>query len=918
MEKLQLLLAGDKGTTTDLSVYTSESNDGLFVYLGLARLERVHADPRALNRKMLVGRLVNGGFGLRELERTFGHEHRTMRRWAQALLSTDAHAVARAFAGQGAMPKVTAQIRVYVRARRRELQGRTRKFRRQIVLEVKEFFETDLSGESLRRLFRAQDKGGEAGGGGPDKGAEEKQLDAPATAGQPETLPTTTDQKAGPSPLCPPSTAVVPAPAAGSEPPRTDSAAGPVSGSRCGDNGCASEAFSCLAADGSRNHSPTPGPENAAGPEASPAAAPAPLPTLPAPPPATPAPTQAPTGPEPNAGQQQPAPRPAVAVAAAPPVPPDAVAGVATPNTPRSGMTGGMAGSRGSPPVLPGSGKAPPSHPRLVHHAGQVLFSPWLDLVGFDRPEELAMQAQWLGQILQGAVNIEQSKTICPEGLAWFTGPVRPGLDTQRTELKRQAQDPDRALAVLAANARLLALGPGAGQVFYYDPHTKQYTGELKVLKGWCGRRHSVEKVLHEDFIHTQHGDPCFVQYFDNFYDLRERVFITLRRFDLLFPEPLRQGRVFVLDRGIFGHDTFELFRARHDHLLTWEKGYAHDGWDPTLPATVFLFTRERNCAGDIRDWRFECQEAPWPKDPELRRIVVRAWNPNRRQVEVSILTTAPHCLLSTRDAVRFMFNRWLQENDFRYLDTHFGIMQATSYDSKSYAEIQGELHDRPVECREYLQTRDQRLARDAALAKLLLHREKLADAQAACQRQLQRHARATANGDRAARRHRQLRDRLARLAASQSTVATQIDQAKQDVAALQAKLDTMLRDQSRLDQLIAENYRRSDTHAKELMDALKITARNVFRRALDVFRPIYDNYRDDHAVLRALSRSSGLVRREGQTVVVELWLKGAFEPAQRKLFGKFLQTMSRAITTHFQGHCAPLAVRLLDGAPEL
>lgn len=127
-----------------------------------------------------------------------------------------------------------------------------------------------------------------------------------------------------------------------------------------------------------------------------------------------------------------------------------------------------------------------------------------------------------------------------------------------------------------------------------------------------------------------------------------------------------------------------------------------------------------------------------------------------------------------------------------------------------------------------------------------------------------------------------------------------------------------MLRDQSRLDQLIAENYRRIDTHAKELMDALKVTARNVFHRALDVFRPIYNNYRDDHVVLRALSRCSGLVRREGHTVVVELWLKGAFEPAQRKRFGKFLQTMSQAIDTHFQGRCAPMSVRLLDGAPEL
>ena len=35
---------------------------------------------------------------------------------------------------------------------------------------------------------------------------------------------------------------------------------------------------------------------------------------------------------------------------------------------------------------------------------------------------------------------------------------------------------------------------------FYYDPHTKQYTGAASILKGWCGSIKRADKALHTDF----------------------------------------------------------------------------------------------------------------------------------------------------------------------------------------------------------------------------------------------------------------------------------------------------------------------------------------------------------------------------------------------------------------------------------
>ena len=95
----------------------------------------------------------------------------------------------------------------------------------------------------------------------------------------------------------------------------------------------------------------------------------------------------------------------------------------------------------------------------------------------------------------------------------------------------------------MARNARVVRAGPGDGSVFFYDPYTKEYTGDEPLLKGWCARRRSIVKVVNMDFIHTRFGDPCFVFHTDNYYDLRERFFLVLRRFDELFPTDQRRGR---------------------------------------------------------------------------------------------------------------------------------------------------------------------------------------------------------------------------------------------------------------------------------------------------------------------------------------------------------------------------------------
>jgi hypothetical protein len=427
MENLQLVLTGDKGVTTDLTVFLSSSERELFVYLGVALLERVEYNRNQFAYKMLIGRLVNVGVALVKLKRQFNHDSRTMKRWAQALTSEDPDFIVRAFAGRGPLPKVINPMIRLVKMRYRALKGVVRNYRQIIAREVEECFGVTISRETLRNLFNLARKE-------TDACAEENGVlrEVSRTTGDPALNSIDTV-----------------------------------------DNGCRLKEISSsdesLNDKYSTNFLPIESSKNNA--EIS---------------------TQKVLcyDGDINSGFER-----------------------------RDSDTDGGAGSQ--PPSgakgLPYSNQQPSPQFRAIQHAGQILFSPWFDMFGFQRPQAHGLQSQWIGQILQGAVNIEQSNLICATSLALFTGPVIKDLKSQRIHLGKMA-DATAALDIYRANTRLLPDGPGMGNAFYYDPHSKECSTQLTMLKGWCGRRHSIAKVLHLDFIHTASGLPCFLEHYDNLF----------------------------------------------------------------------------------------------------------------------------------------------------------------------------------------------------------------------------------------------------------------------------------------------------------------------------------------------------------------------------------------------------------------
>lgn len=851
MENLQLVLTGDKGVTTDLTIFLSASERDLLVYLGVSLLERVEYNRNQFAYKMLIGRLVNAGVSLIKLKRRFHHDSRTMKKWAKALTSEDPDVIVRAFAGRGPLPKVIGPMIRLVKMRYIALKGVVRNYRQVIAREVEECFGETLSRETLRQLFNLARK---------------------ETAACPEGNASLSEVRS----------------------PAGDTGLNSVNGT---DTRCPLEEISSSNKSRNDKYSPHFLPIDSAGNSAEIS-------------------TQKATncdGVIDSVIEQSAA---------------DTDSG--TGSQPPSGPNG-----------LPYSNQQPASQFRAIQHAGQLLFSPWLDMFGFQRPQTRGLQSQWIGQILQGAVNIEQSHLICATSLALFTGPGITDLKSQRIHLGKMA-DAAAVRDIYRANTRLLPDGPGMGNFFYYDPHTKECCTQLTMLKGWCGRRHRIAKVLHLDFIHTASGLPCFLKHYDNFYDLRERVFITLSLFGKLFPKMSVSGTTFILDRGIFGQDIFSKFSEQGGSLITWEKGYKKDGWNSKIPAIRFQRFRERNYPGDKRKYTFECQESPWPKDLGIRRIIVRATNPKENTIEVSVLCSHPE--MSLQVIVSLIFNRWIQENGFKYLDCHFGLMQITSYASEKYKDIAETLKDRSIISPEYRDLKRLFATEEQALGKLLLKRERqtkhlqagrqqrtivrqtLADVKEQIDlfhKRLKTPEKSQHLG-RLQIRLKELRNQQARLKSQEVRLVKQLEVLKktiqeknQSLSQIENKLDLALREKSRLKTLIEETYQRPDIRKKALMDALRVTAHNMFQNVMDIFRPIYGNYRNDHVMLRMLTRTDGFIWISNSTIQVRLWLKGRYANYQKKHFEIFIGTMTEFINAHFAGRAQKVEIKIADTAKQ-
>lgn len=507
---------------------------------------------------------------------------------------------------------------------------------------------------------------------------------------------------------------------------------------------------------------------------------------------------------------------------------------------------------------------------QFCHHAGVLLFSQALLALRENFSAETApLLQQWLAAVLLGALNIEQTKFLDLDDLELLLGSALRQPHPQRLCLAAMGQG-DTADELLALNARQSQAAEQSD--FYYDPHTKRYTGEANILKGWCANRRLADKALHTDFLHSAGGVPLYMEWTDNYNTLRERFAPVIGRFRARIGIPANAAITITIDRGINSMDVFEQVIADpHLHIITWETGYRPAPWPADLPSSVMKLQRPRNRAADLRSYHFEYIEHPWKRNPRMRQILVRATNPSGRTIEVSILADDPD--RPADQIIRAIFWRWVQENDFKYLDKHFGINQITSYATVDYEDLAQALEDKQMKNGQYQALEKEKRALKRELGRLLV----------------------------AQRVHRARQGRKKRGAKTHGSNAHKTEANRQErieaidlrIKELDALLESTTREVSRLETLIAQKKQRLDTGNKSVMDAIKVLARNAFYRALAPFKRAYDNYRDDHDYFRKLTRSHGLLIGRADHLEVQLISPVNLPPKIRRIVGKLLEDLN-------------------------
>lgn len=964
MATLQPVLVPCNGVLADLHVAIDPRHpDQLQLFWGTAVLHVIPRDKNSLIFRIVAALLANLKFKMSAITAGFGVSEKTLREWRAALSSGDWNQLAPIFHGPGMPKKLRPDVEAYARGRYREavsegVGATPYGFRKQLLQEIHNYWGIETNEETLRQIFRNEDQKRTVAS---NKASVMESL----LSGQGETAASMNVRDSvdveGNQPMAMPAMNL-PAPmkedrfqihvgAGGDAAKREEPCvlAASVAASVDETANLASvftEERVCLtvpsaAADGAETADARPvqtlskgqGPCATVADLVAPADETHKVPSLLGPKPSHPgvaslAKTQVEIPPaEPIGRLAEPeaswtATTDAAATAdAMPPIRADGTSPASGP----SSAAGRSKANRSVPscralPLLGGDNRRGPF---LSQHAGLLILAPWFEQALAELPPIVRQTA---AQILCGAVNQEQSKLMDYNGLEPLLGEVVRDIDYQHG-LLYQHTDWRQVLAIYRENAKLLNLSRQT--VFYVDPHHEEYTGIENILVGWSGCLHRPEKGLLLDFIHTEWGCPCFLGHFDAYYDARQRFLILRRRFlELLGGQEKRF--VWIQDRGYWGLDFMRQIQELGDAFIQWEKGYDKSAWDGAFEASGTCgMTRRRNHRRDKRRYRFSWREQRWTSFLHGRKFIVRARNPEGRVIEVAIVTSDR--TLPAQRIIRLMFNRWLQEGDFGYLGRHFGINELTGRMFEPYARLQDELEDRQVASRAYKTALADKQRLSAELGSRLVQLQEMTpvsvDRLSAERQRIQRQAQALSEKleeaaredgsptllDRIGREIGRLQGRWARHKEQRhaedrrQAQCQEVEGLTRQLNQAQAKLQEIGKTESRILALIEEQRVRPDMRKKALVDAIRVTSRNLFHCPFNVFRPIYNNHRDDHVVLRALTRSSGVIIPYPDRVDIYLTPQLERQPAEWARIRQFLRICECRIAARFR-----LRVRIL------
>ena len=269
----------------------------------------------------------------------------------------------------------------------------------------------------------------------------------------------------------------------------------------------------------------------------------------------------------------------------------------------------------------------------------------------------------------------EGATRIPPADLGRLLGLDRaPEVKTIRRKLAELARRGVGSKLVAALARRHATNDPGALGYLYVDGHVRVYAGAKDLQKAHVTRSRIAAPATLETWVNDRHGDPVMVV-------TAELSASLVREIRRLLPELRRlvgDRRVsIVFDRGGWSPELFdELVKAGFD-FMTYRKGKVSK--EPARAFSEETHDDEHGVAHtyELADRRIRLRlkkKTDGRKTLLCRQVVRRTETGHQTQIVTSLME------VRAGEVAYRMFNRWRQENYFRYARAHFCLDGLDSY----------------------------------------------------------------------------------------------------------------------------------------------------------------------------------------------------------------------------------------------
>jgi hypothetical protein len=304
--------------------------------------------------------------------------------------------------------------------------------------------------------------------------------------------------------------------------------------------------------------------------------------------------------------------------------------------------------------------------PALVHSG---VFEVADEIYGTIGPAFYGLRTILLTMVLLALLRIkhpENVKEYSPPDLGKIIGLDRaPEVKTIRRKLRRLTDDADTAERFMAELARRRTRRASEALGFLYvDGHVRVYHGQAEVPKAHVARMRLSLPATQDVWVNDTNGDPVFFVTQEAHPQLVSALPAVLTEVRRLVGE--RRVTV-VFDRGGWSPRLFRRMHADGFDVLTYRKGKAD-----TIPVDQFTTYEVTLPTGQV-SYELHDTKIVVGRGFEMRQVTRR-----KGEHQTHIVTTRTD--LEATDVARRMFDRWRQENFFKYMRQEFAIDALIEY----------------------------------------------------------------------------------------------------------------------------------------------------------------------------------------------------------------------------------------------